>query len=294
MLVRYLVNAWIRQAAQTKLQEAVSEIAREASPAAASQPSEQTHDDDAGEARPCEAAFMFALGVESGGLVDRWDGMTRRRFKHRTEYHGFWLGRRVMAVDAGVGLDAARRATERVIARYQPRWVVSAGFAAALQAGIRRGHILMAESVIGPTGEEFQVGLKMDPQTAAATRGLHVGRLLTVDHLVRSGEERKSLGEQYGAVACDMETAAVAEVCHRLKTRFLTVRVMSDTLDDDLPPEIEALVSQKNTAARLGAAAGALFNRPSSVKEMWRLKEEALKSSDRLAKFLEGVLGQLP
>jgi hypothetical protein len=26
---------------------------------------------------------------------------------------------------------------------------------------------------------------------------------------------------------------------------------------------------------------------------MWRLKEEALKASDRLAKFLEGVFGQL-
>ena len=40
-------------------------------------------------------------------------------------------------------------------------------------------------------------------------------------------------------------------------------------------------------------AAGAIFNRPSSVKDMWNLREEAIKASDRLAKFLEGTVEQL-
>ncbi len=291
MLLRYLVNTWLRQAAQEKLQEAVSDFAKGA---AESAPADE-HEPALADAPPppCAAAFLFALGVESGGFVDRLHDVDRRRFRTRIEYDGTLQDRRVLAVDSGVGGELAAQAAERLIARHQPAWVVSAGFAAALQEDVRRGHVLMADTVVDAAGQEWSVGLKMDPQAVAATRGLHVGRLLTVDRLIHAAEERRMLGEQFNAAACDMETAAVAEVCRRRKTRFLSVRVISDALADELPPELETLLNQKTSAAKLGAAAGAIFRRPSSVKDMWRLKEEAIKASDRLAKFLEGVLPQL-
>ncbi len=292
MLVRYLVNAWLRQAAQEKLQEAVSEFAREALPIAG-QETNEPDEQDATEPQAYDAAIIFAVSVESGGLVDRLEELTRRRFKYRTEYHGLFQGRRVVVVDAGIGLEAARRATERTITRYRPNWVISAGFASALQPGIRRGHLVMVDTVIGRNNDAYHVGLKLDPQTAAISRGLHVGRLLSVEHPVRSADKKRTLAEQHAALAYDTETAGVAEACHRMKTRFLAVRVISEAVDDVVPPEIETLVNQSNTAARLGAAAGAIFRRPSSVKEMWRLKEESINSSDRLAKFLQGVLEQL-
>jgi adenosylhomocysteine nucleosidase len=290
MFVRQLVNAWLRQAAQEKLREAVSEGARAVSKA---NPQSDGGQETESAPLPCEAAFIFALGVESGGLVDRLEDMVRRRYKTRTEYDGLLQGRRVLAINSGVGIEAADRATEKVISRHHPEWIVSAGFAGALREELRRGHIVMANSVADLSGRELEIGLRMDPQAIAATRGLHVGRLLTVDHILRSPEEKRSLAEKHQALACDMETIAVAEACRRNKVRFLSVRVISDGLDDALPPELESLVNQKSSAARLGAAAGALFRRPGSVKDMWRLKEEAIKASDRLAKFLESVFGQL-
>jgi adenosylhomocysteine nucleosidase len=219
--------------------------------------------------------------------------ITRRRFKTRTEYDGLLQGRRVLAVNSGVGGEAAARATERIIARHHPAWIISAGFAGALREELRRGHVVMADAVADLSGAELDVGMKMDPQAVAATRGLHVGRLLTVDHILRLPEEKRTLGEKHRAIACDMETYGVAEACRRLKTRFLAVRVISDAIDDELSPELESLVNQKSSAAKFGAAAGALFRRPGSVKDMWRLKEDAIKASDRLAKFLEGVLNQI-
>ena len=36
-----------------------------------------------------------------------------------------------------------------------------------------------------------------------------------------------------------------------------------------------------------------MFQRLSSVKDMWKLKNEALKASDRLARFLAGVAEQV-
>jgi adenosylhomocysteine nucleosidase len=292
MLVRHLVNTWLRQTAQQELQKAVSEMAHSAIPQPEGEP--RPDKDERGEGSlPCDAAFVFALGVESGGFVDRLGGMTRRRYKNRVEYEGLLKGRSVLAVDSGVGALAAGQATERILSRHHPAWVISTGFAGALCRALRRGNVLMAQTVVDVGGNELEVGLKMDPQAVAATRGLHLGRLLTVDHLVRGTEEKRALGEKHKALACDMETAAVAEVCRRHKTRFLSIRVISDALEDELPPELEALVNQKTSAARLGAAAGAIFRRPSSAKDMWQLKEDAIKASDRLARFLEGVLDQL-
>jgi adenosylhomocysteine nucleosidase len=292
MLLRYLVDSWLRQTAQEKLREAVTEFAKQSDDNADS----ETADPNTAttpEPVPCDVALIFALSVESGGIVDRLQNITRRRFRTRVEYDGFLDGRRVLAVDAGVGSDAAAHATQRVIKKHQPVWVVSTGFAGALQPDLRRGHVIMANHIVDESGQEFEVGLKMDPEVMARTRGLHVGRLLTVDRLVRTTDEKRRLGELRAALACDMETAAVAAECQQSRTRFLSVRVISDAVNDELPSEIEALLQQHTMAGKLGAAAGALFRRPSSVKDMWRMHEEATKASDRLAKFLEGVLPQL-
>ncbi|NQT40578.1 MAG: hypothetical protein HQ581_24005, partial [Planctomycetes bacterium] len=40
-------------------------------------------------------------------------------------------------------------------------------------------------------------------------------------------------------------------------------------------------------------AAAAIWRRPGSVKDMWRLRENAMVASDRLAEFLAGMIGQL-
>ena len=82
-------------------------------------------------------------------------------------------------------------------------------------------------------------------------------------------------------------------MCSDEKVRFLSVRIISDGVDDELPIEIERLLDQPSFAGKLGAAAGAIFRRPSSVKDMWKLKEDAIQASDRLAKFLAGTIRQL-
>src|SRR5690606_33984214 len=106
-------------------------------------------------------------------------------------------------------------------------------------------------------------------------------------------DAKRELGERHQALAVDMETFGVAEVCRREKQRFLSVRVISDAVDDELPAEIERLVKKKGMARKIGAAAGSVLRRPSTAKDLWRFREAALECSERLAKFLEGVVAQL-
>ena len=72
----------------------------------------------------------------------------------------------------------------------------------------------------------------------------------------------------------------------------MAVRAISDDLSADLPPEVLSLVGETG-AVRFGAVIGSLFKRPSSIKDMWRLREQATVAADRLADFLDGIVLQL-
>jgi adenosylhomocysteine nucleosidase len=168
--------------------------------------------------------------------------------------------------------------------------MISAGFAGALDPALRRGDIVMATELVDEQGVLLNTGVKLD---ARQQPGLHGGRLLTIDHLVRDAAERRALAATHGAVACDMETLAVAQACQRHRTRFLSVRVISDAVDDELPVEVQRLLDQKTWASKLGAAAHAIWNRPGTAKDFWQLHRQALDASERLAKTLAGVIANL-
>ena len=196
-------------------------------------------------------------------------------------------------VDSGVGRKQAAAATRDIIEIIAPKWIVSAGFAGGLHSQLKRGHVLMADRVCDLSGKETLIPLNLTPEQIAASPGLHVGRLLTVDKIIRTVEEKRELGETRDALAVDMETLAVAEACQEMKRKMLSVRIISDTVEQPLPRDLEKMMSQKTTAGMLGAAAATLFNRPASVKDMWNLHAMASKASDQLAGFLEGILPQL-
>ena len=306
MLLRWLVQNYLREAAEGKVREVVSGVMqrdpqRRPSAARDELPAEDSDEPTAGAESgasepgiiPCDAAVLFGSGLEAGGLVDALKGSETSRHAHGTEHAGKLDGHEVVIVESGVGGKAAARAVREAIRFYEPRWVISAGFATALCEDLRRGHVLMADEVASPAGERLAIGIKLEPHIAQATRGLHVGRLLTVDDVVRKPAERCQLHEQHQALACDMETFAVAAACRDVGAKLISVRLITDAVDDQLPPEIEHLLAQKTIAAKIGATAGALLNRFSAAKDLWRLREDALKGSDRLAKFLRGVLAQL-
>ncbi len=275
-----LLQNWIREQVQTQLHEAVSAQAD-----AAAAPAPPPIDADVG--------IVFALGIEAGGLIDRLDGVLAIESPQGVVRQGGWKGLQVVLIEGGVGRECATRATQHLLEGHKPRWIISAGFAGALRPGLKRNDIVLATGLVEPGGQRCSIDLKMSADEAAKMPGLHLGTLVTVDSLVRTSTEKRALGEQHGALAVDMETWAVAQVCREHKVRFLAVRVISDTVEDELPEDIERLVRQKSLGRQLGAAAAALWQRPASIKDMWQLKEAALVASDRLAKFVLGMVSQL-
>jgi len=289
MFLRWMVNSYLRQTAQRQFHQVLGDVLQGGRPSSV----ENEDGTPAEPPPPCAAAMVFGSDLEGGGFIDTLTSTQSSRCASYTEIDGRRDQRRIVVVQTGIGVKAARKGVDDAIALLQPQWVVSAGFAGSLDEKLKRGHFLMANSVVNEAGEELSIGLKLEAATIEATPGLHTGRLLTVDRLVREESQRRELAIRHGAVACDMETMAVAQACRDQRIRFMSVRVISENVDHKMNRETGLLLDQNSLAGKLGVVAATLMQRPSAVKDLWTMREEAIKLSDRLAKFLGGVVDQL-
>jgi adenosylhomocysteine nucleosidase len=241
------------------------------------------------DAAKADIGLVCALPIEIGDFLGRCKRVKSYSGGHFKFCGGLYDDIRIVIVEAGTGQKRAKRATSALIDAHAPRWIVSTGFAGSLRDEIKIGHIAVANQIVGPENEVLTIDVRM---TSDPSRGLHVGRFFTADHMVRTVAEKRSLAEEHEAIAVDMESLAVAAICRDSKTRFMAVRSISDDLSSDLPPEVLSLVGETG-AVRFGAVLGSLWKRPSSAKDMWRMRENAMLAAERLADFLDGIVVQL-
>jgi adenosylhomocysteine nucleosidase len=287
MVWQWFARRWLHDQAASAVRDAVKSgrgQAREQTDASRS--AEQQR-------RDCDVGVLFALNIEAGGLIDRTEGVVTTRGDGFVAHEGKLGDASVVIFCTGAGCDAAARATRALIEGHRPKWVISTGFAGGLRDEVKRGDFLLADHVCDPQGRSLAIDLKMDAGAVARQSNLHLGRLLSTKRVIDRPQEKRELGVAHDAVAVDMETFAVADVCRKYKTRCISVRIVTDAVDDKLPRDVDHLVKQKSLAGRIGAATGAVFRRPSSVKDMFRLKEDALVASDKLAVFLGDMIRQL-
>ncbi|MDO4586016.1 MAG: hypothetical protein Q4C95_01830 [Planctomycetia bacterium] len=117
------------------------------------------------------------------------------------------------------------------------------------------------------------------------------GTLLTTDRVITKPSDKESLAQKFNASLVDMETWAVAKVCQNLGVPFLSIRIILDPLDQELPKEIQNLTHSSQNKARLfGALCGAVFKRPASVVDMFQLKQNALIAADKIALAVEKII----
>jgi adenosylhomocysteine nucleosidase len=165
-----------------------------------------------------KVAIVAALEQEVRPLIKNWRVSQR---EHEGKKFKFFENDDEVLVCGGIGAQSARRATEAVIALYQPETVMSVGFAGALDASWKVGAILTPVQVI-----DAQNGSRWDAGS---------GKYVLVSVAVVAGvEQKKKLAGAYGAQAVDMESAAVALGAQARGVRFSAVKVISDELDFEL------------------------------------------------------------
>jgi adenosylhomocysteine nucleosidase len=238
-----------------------------------------------------DVGIVAAMGVEVGFLLDRLSKVRKYSGPEGPAIIEGEVGGKVVAlVVAGLGRAAARLGAQRLLDGHRPRWMISAGFAGALDPGLARYELVLANEVLDLEGRRLRIDVAV-PDDGPGPR-VRSGRLLTVDQIVRTAAEKAELHRRFEADLVDMETSAVAALCGERLIRFLSIRIISDEAQVDLPPEVVSLMTRSGSY-RVGAALRAIWRRPSSLKDFWALHEHAQEAADRLAGFVVGALERL-
>ena len=175
-----------------------------------------------------KVAIVAALEREVSGL-------TRSLSRVEHQYDGrrfvFFEADEIVLVCGGIGVEAARRAAEAVIALYSPTLLQSVGFAGALDSGLRVGDLLMPAIVI-----DARDGSRIEIEGAPGLeRGRQARSSLVTFTSVAGAQQKASLAKAYGAQAVDMEAAGVAAAARAHGIRFAATKVISDELNFEMP-----------------------------------------------------------
>ena len=240
---------------------------------------------------PADVGIVAALSIEISPFLARLSNVRKYATARDTIIEGELAGKLVAAVITGPGRKNASRGAQLLIGGHRPNWLISAGFGGALDPALRRNDVVFASEVADEEGVSLQIDVAVPDDSANARVSL--GKLITVDRIIRTAVEKAALRDRTGAGVVDMETSAVATLCGDRNVKFLAIRVISDEATVDLPREIATILGRSG-GYRVGAALGAIWRRPSSLKDMWALREHAIAAAGRLSDVLLAILAKVP
>ena len=153
---------------------------------------------------------------------------------------------------ASVGLRAsalpARARRLRV-----PALVISAGACGALAPQLAEGALVVPEAVVTEDGRRT---------TLASLPGISAsGTLVSVTRVITSAADKTRVWMETGAIACDMESAAIAAWAHGQGLAAAVVRGVSDTADHGVPADLAAAVGEDGRVRGVAAVRAALTRR---------------------------------
>jgi len=184
-------------------------------------------------------------------------------------------GRDVLTVAGGGDSARLERELDRLAGIF-PGVILSSGVAGALDSALRPGDL-----VIDGQPDLLDHLRHILPHAA-------VGAVIGSDSIVATPAHKRSLHRFAGALAVDMETHVAARVAGRRRLPFAVVRVISDSVDDALPPAALAGMRPDGGVA-LGAVLRSLFRQPRQLGALIRTGRHAGRAFRALARAHEAL-----
>lgn len=192
-----------------------------------------------------------------------------------------WLHYRTGGVEiACVGPGGGR--LDEGAARFEPPdLVVSAGACGALSPDLAAGDLVVPEVVVTADGAREPTA----PLPVLAPRGA----LLSVDEVVATAAAKSRLWLETGALAVDMESAAVLRWARARGLPAAVVRGVSDPAARAVPPDLAALV-MSDGSVRTSAAVRVALARPRALIEAMALRSGTSVALRAVARALARIV----
>lgn len=209
--------------------------------------------------------IIGAMEAETNALIAAIEEPKTECISGITYVSGCLCGREVVVATCGIGKVYAAICAQTMILRYAPTLIVNTGVAGTLCEELGIGDVAVATELVqhdmdtSPIGDPVglvsginKIYFEADSDSAdkfseiLATQGINAvkGRIASGDQFVARAEVKDRIRSQFGAIACEMEGAAIAHVAAVNGVPVAVLRTISDSADGDAVSDYPAFVGE--------------------------------------------------
>jgi adenosylhomocysteine nucleosidase len=198
--------------------------------------------------------IIGAMEEEVASLIDEME-VNHKKAKAKMIFNsGNIFGKEVIIVTSGIGKVNAAVCTQILVDEFNVDYIINVGIAGGIGEDIYPGDVVLGNTLIQHDMDTSAFGDKLGqiPRmdiydfkcnkillqhakfACAELEGINtfVGRIVSGDQFIANGEKIKWLGEEFNALACEMEGASIAHVAYLNDIPFIIIRSISDNANN--------------------------------------------------------------
>ncbi len=208
--------------------------------------------------------IIAAMRVEATELIEKMTEREEKIISGITFTSGKLYGRNAVIAVCGIGKVFAAMCAQTMILTYHPDAIVNTGVGGTLTDKLSICDMALSVNLVQHDMDTSAIGdpvglisginvvylpadthliEKILSTDVAGDTHIVPGTIASGDQFIGGGERKQWIAEHFGAIACEMEGAAVAQVCYVNKVPFAVLRAISDNADgtscDDYPAFVE-------------------------------------------------------
>ncbi len=221
--------------------------------------------------------IIGAMRIETDKINEELEEKEERVISGVTFTKGLLYGKEVVTAVSGVGKVFAAICAEAMILAFSPEIIINTGVGGSLSDELSIGDVAVADGVVqhdmdtSPLGDpvglisginmvkipsDEKVFSKMAQCVESLGVKVRIGTIASGDEFINSAEKKKRIKDTFGAIACEMEGAAIGHVAYVNNVKFAVIRAISDGAGDESHTDYPTFAKK---AAEVSAAAVKLF-----------------------------------
>ncbi len=201
--------------------------------------------------------IICAMQIEADGILALMGNKKEKEIAKMTFTSGTLSGKELVIVVCGVGKVNAAICCFAMIQNYAPECIINSGVAGSLSEKVSVGDIVIAENAVEhdmnttalgdlqgevsfPEGKlmYFECDKAIADSLFTSAKKLENtrverGTIASGDIFISERSSRIKIADTFGALACEMEGAAIAHTCSRAGVPCAIVRAISDDLNEN-------------------------------------------------------------
>jgi nucleoside phosphorylase len=227
-------------------------------------------------------AVTFALPAESSEFLRLLENKSRADRNGISIVRGTTGDRSIEVIHTGVGETICRERIEKFLENQQFDFVISAGFAGALDDELQVNDLLVAKN--------FSTVDLNCAQSPLSTVPIQAVNMLTISALIDSSEERERIARESGASAVDMETESIARACAARGIPLLPLRIITDTPTEPFPAPPSVLFDIQQQRTHITALTRFFLTHPTRIPGLVQFARRIARARKTLSNALVKIV----